>query len=56
MFLVEYLGQREDLRPQYEEFDDIKFFHKNELVKILSLEETREFLYKVFSYNNHAEG
>lgn len=49
MFYVEYLGDREDLKSQDEEIDEIKFFGKHDLMETLCLEETREFLREVFS-------
>ena len=47
MFYVEYLGDTMDLKPQDEEIDKVGFFKKNEVMKVLLLEETREFLKKV---------
>lgn len=48
MFYVEYLGDREDLKPQDEEIDEVKFFGMHDLMEILCLEETREFLCELF--------
>lgn len=48
MFYIEYLGDRKDLKPQDEEIDGVKFYSKNDVMKILSLEETRGFLSEVF--------
>jgi putative (di)nucleoside polyphosphate hydrolase len=48
MFYIEYLGDRKDLKPQDEEIDGVEFYSKDEVMRILSLEETREFLNEVF--------
>lgn len=48
MFHVEYLGDRGDLRPQDEEIDGVKFVSKSDLMRILCLKETREFLGEIF--------
>jgi len=48
MFYIEYLGDRKDLKPQDEEIDEVKFYSKDDLLRILSLEETREFLNEVY--------
>lgn len=47
MFHVEYLGDREDLKSQDEEIDEVKFFSKDKVMDILSLVETREFFNKI---------
>lgn len=48
MFYVEYLGDRGELKPQDEEIEDVKFYSKDEVMNILHLEETHEFLKEVF--------
>lgn len=47
MYYVEYLGNKEDLKPQDEEIDDIRFFNKDEVMKVIKLGETIEFLNRV---------
>lgn len=47
MFLVEYLGDRTDLKPQDKEINEVRFYSKDELVNILHLAETRKFLDKI---------
>jgi len=48
MFHIEYLGDRKDLKAQDEEIDEVGFYSKDDLMRVLSLEETREFLSEVF--------
>ncbi|QAA30528.1 NUDIX hydrolase [Clostridium manihotivorum] len=48
MFYVEYYGNREDLEPQDEEIDEVKFFSKEQLMSSISLYETQKFLSEVF--------
>ncbi len=48
MFYVEYLGNREELKPQDEEIDIVKFVSKDELMEVLCHEETHKFLSEVF--------
>ncbi|WP_160669888.1 NUDIX hydrolase [Clostridium sp. C8-1-8] len=48
MFYVEYYGNREELKPQDEEIDEVKFFSKEHLMSIISLDETKDFLREVF--------
>lgn len=48
MFYVEYLGDRRDLKSQDEEIHIVKFFSKYELMRIMDLEETCEFLNEVW--------
>jgi putative (di)nucleoside polyphosphate hydrolase len=45
---MEYLGDRRDLKSQDEEIDRVKFFSKYELMRIMDLEETCEFLNEVW--------
>jgi putative (di)nucleoside polyphosphate hydrolase len=47
MFYVEYLGDSTDLKPQDDEIDAVKFYGRNEVISIISLEETRRFLEEV---------
>lgn len=47
MFYVEYMGDREELKPQDEEIDEVKFFSRDEVKKVLSLEETCKFINEV---------
>jgi putative (di)nucleoside polyphosphate hydrolase len=47
MFLVEYLGNKSDLKPQDEEISDVRFYNKDELIQILDLKETSVFLEEV---------
>lgn len=47
MFLVEYLGDRTDLKPQDEEISEVRFFCKDEVISTLYLEETCKFLNEV---------
>jgi putative (di)nucleoside polyphosphate hydrolase len=44
MFYVEYLGNRDELKPQDDEIDEIRFVPKDDLMSIISLDETAEFL------------
>ncbi|WP_055668661.1 NUDIX hydrolase [Desnuesiella massiliensis] len=48
MFYVEYLGYRGDLKSRDEEIDKVQFFSKEDLIRILELEETRKFLNEEF--------
>jgi putative (di)nucleoside polyphosphate hydrolase len=48
MFYIEYLGDREDLKSQDEEIDEVKFFDKDELRTALCHEETCKFLDVIF--------
>lgn len=49
MFYVEYFGDRNDLNPQDDEIDEIMFYSKDDLLKIIQLNETFEFLEKVYN-------
>lgn len=49
MFYIEYFGDREDLKPQDNEIDDIRFFNRHDLMGIINLEETREFLHEIIN-------
>lgn len=49
MFYVEYLGSKEELKPQDNEIDEVKFFCKDDLMRILYHKETQEFLNKSFN-------
>lgn len=44
MFYVEYLGNIDELKPQDDEIDGVRFVHKDDLMRSIFLEETREFL------------
>ncbi len=46
---MEYLGNRGELKLQDEEIDEVKFFCKEDLMRILYHEETHEFLNKAFN-------
>lgn len=48
MFLVEYIGNRQDLQPQDEEIDKLQFFSRKEVVEKLCHTETRQFFQKYF--------
>lgn len=48
MFYIEYLGNGDDLEPQDEEIDDIRFFSKEDLMKTLCHKETYEFFQEIF--------
>lgn len=48
MFYVEYLGDKSDLKPLDDEVGEIKFFSKCELLNVIKLEETCEFLKEGF--------
>ena len=48
MFYVEYYGNTEELKPQDEEIDEVKFFSKEQLMRIIYLDETKDFLREVF--------
>jgi putative (di)nucleoside polyphosphate hydrolase len=47
MFLVEYLGIKTDLKPQDEEISNVRFYNKDEIIRIIDLKETSMFLNKV---------
>lgn len=47
MFLVEYVGDKTDLKPEDEEISEVRFYSKDELASILKLEETCTFLKEV---------
>jgi putative (di)nucleoside polyphosphate hydrolase len=49
MFYVEYLGNREELKPEDKEIDIVRFFDKDELMGVLCHEETHKFLNEVFN-------
>jgi putative (di)nucleoside polyphosphate hydrolase len=47
MFLVEYLGDRTDLKSQDAEISMVEFFSKVEILNIICLEETIKFIREV---------
>lgn len=46
MFLVEYSGENEDWLPHDDEISEIGFFKKEEVLKMLAHEESREYFKK----------
>lgn len=47
MFLVKYLGNGDDLSSNDDEIDSVKIFTKREVIELIKLSETRDFLEKV---------
>ncbi len=50
MFLVEYVGDINDLNPQDEEIDEIYFISKEEVMKKLHHQEMKDFFLKISSF------
>lgn len=50
MFLVEYVGDKSDLKPQDEEIDEIRFLSKEEAMNRLHHQEMKEFFLKICSF------
>lgn len=46
MFLVEYIGENKDWRPQDDEISEIGYFKKEEVLRKLAHEETRKYFQK----------
>ncbi|MFC1682106.1 NUDIX hydrolase [Nanoarchaeota archaeon] len=43
MFLIDFLGDKDSLKPQDEEIDDIKFVSKEEVKEIIVFEDSKDF-------------
>ncbi|WP_165878430.1 hypothetical protein [Natranaerovirga pectinivora] len=43
------MGNREDLKPQDEEIDKVEFYNKEDLMRVISQEETYEFLKQIYN-------
>lgn len=55
MFLVEYLGDGQDLKPADEEIDKLCFFSEKEVMEKIPFVETKEFFRKVTKKKNLKE-
>ena len=50
MFLVKYIGDKQELVPQDEEIDCVKFFKKENIIARLSHEATKSFFEKIIDH------
>lgn len=53
LFLVEYLGNMDELKPQDDEIGEISFFDLSELLNTLSHSETKEFFIRNYMKSNN---
>ncbi|GAB6437444.1 MULTISPECIES: NUDIX hydrolase [Bacillus] len=51
MFYVEYIGDRTDLYPKDNEINQVQFFKIQDVLKVLSHDDTKEFFEGVFQKN-----